>query len=60
MTEQNNSTPSTSTNEDLKLDSLLTFKLGMTQFVDEKGEMIPCTVLKYEPMTVAQVKVDTK
>ena len=28
----------------------------MTQVVDDKGEMVPCTVLHYEPWVVSQVK----
>lgn len=35
---------------------LFAFKIGMTQVVDDKGEMVPCTVLQYEPWTVSQVK----
>ncbi len=43
-------------NSEAKLQALLTFKIGMTQYIDDKGEMIPCTVLKYEPMTISQIK----
>jgi large subunit ribosomal protein L3 len=38
------------------VDALFAFKIGMTQVIDEKGEMVPCTVLQYEPWTVSQVK----
>ena len=35
-------------------------KLGMTQVYDEKGSVIPVTVVEVEPLTVTQVKtVDT-
>lgn len=43
-----------------KLTGLYAFKLGMTQYVDDKGEMHPCTVLKYEPMVISQVKTADK
>ncbi|MDZ4677015.1 MAG: 50S ribosomal protein L3 [Oligoflexia bacterium] len=38
------------------LPDLIAFKVGMTQVVDDKGEMVPCTVLQYEPWVVSQVK----
>ena len=31
-------------------------KLGMTQIFDDKGLVIPVTVLKVEPLVVAQIK----
>jgi large subunit ribosomal protein L3 len=46
--------------QETKINGLYAFKLGMTQFVDDKGEMHPCTVLKYEPMTVSQIKTADK
>jgi large subunit ribosomal protein L3 len=40
----------------VKLPGLFAFKVGMTQVVNDKGEMVPCTVLKYEPWVVSQLK----
>jgi len=40
----------------VQLPGLFAFKVGMTQVVDDKGEMVPCTVLQYEPWVVSQVK----
>ena len=40
----------------LKLDGLYAFKVGMSAVYGDNGESIPVTVLKYEPMTVSQVK----
>ncbi|MBK9293088.1 MAG: 50S ribosomal protein L3 [Oligoflexia bacterium] len=54
MSEQNTNTQET------KLEGLYAFKVGMTQFIDDKGEMHPCTVLKYEPLVVSQVKTMDK
>jgi large subunit ribosomal protein L3 len=48
------------TGSSITLQDLFAFKLGMTQLSDEKGEMIPCTVLTYEPWTVSQVKTNDK
>jgi large subunit ribosomal protein L3 len=42
------------------LPDLFAFKIGMTQVTDDKGEMVPCTVLQYEPWTVSQVKTKDK
>lgn len=39
----------------ISLPGLYAFKVGMTQVIDG-AEMIPCTVLQYEPWTVSQVK----
>src|SRR5690348_13744303 len=44
----------------VKLGGLFAFKIGMTQVVDDKGEMVPCTVLKYEPWVISQVKTKDK
>jgi large subunit ribosomal protein L3 len=44
----------------VKLSGLFAFKVGMTQVVDDKGEMVPCTVLQYEPWVVSQVKTKDK
>jgi large subunit ribosomal protein L3 len=46
--------------ESITLNGLFAFKLGMTQVVDGQGQMVPCTVLKYEPWLVSQVKTQEK
>lgn len=46
--------------EDLKLDQVFAFKEGMTNVFSEKGENIPVTVLRWEPITVSQVKTKEK
>lgn len=38
------------------LSSLFAFKVGMTSYFDEKGDMQAATVLKYEPLVVSQIK----
>ncbi len=40
----------------VRLSGLFAFKVGMTQVVEESGEMIPCTVFQYEPWVVSQIK----
>ena len=40
----------------IKLGGLFAFKVGMTQVVNSEGAMEACTVLRYEPWTVSQVK----
>ena len=40
----------------VKLNALFAFKVGMTQVVNDNGEMETCTVLHYEPWIVSQVK----
>lgn len=42
--------------QDVKLNGLFAFKVGMSTIYNEQGEAIPVTVLKYEPWTVSQVK----
>ena len=42
------------------LDSLFVFKIGMTSYLDDKGEMQAATVLKYEPLVVSQIKTQEK
>ncbi|HMN68141.1 MAG TPA: 50S ribosomal protein L3 [Bdellovibrionales bacterium] len=39
----------------VQIDGLFAFKVGMSA-IFEKGERIPVTVLKYEPMVVSQIK----
>ena len=55
---ENEAVKEASSKGETKLPGLYAFKVGMTQFVDDKGEMIPCTVLKYEPMKISQLKTD--
>jgi large subunit ribosomal protein L3 len=40
----------------LKTSSIFAFKEGMSSYVDDKGDMIAVTVLRYEPWVVSQVK----
>ena len=40
----------------IKLNSLFAFKVGMSQVYGEDGNVIPVTVLKYNPWVVSQVK----
>ena len=35
-------------------------KVGMTQFYDDKGEAVPCTLLEVGPCTITQVKTQEK
>jgi large subunit ribosomal protein L3 len=42
------------------LNGVFAFKVGMSQVVDDKGEMVPCTVLQYEPWIVSQLKTKDK
>lgn len=46
----------TTSGDSIKLNGLFAFKVGMSTFFDETGQVIPVTVLKYEPLTVSQVK----
>ena len=55
---ENEAVKNESSKSETKLPCLYAFKVGMTQFVDDKGEMVPCTVLKYEPMKISQLKTD--
>lgn len=45
---------------DVKLNAIFAVKVGMSQVYDEKGELIPVTVLKYETNIVSQVKTEEK
>ena len=58
-TSEGSNTPLTSGTA-LNLQSLFAFKVGMTQVIDSKGEMVACTVLKFEPWLVSQVKTKEK
>lgn len=60
MSEQTEKKEQTTSGGAVKTNGLYTWKVGMTQFIDESGEMKPCTVLKYDEMTVSQVKTDDK
>lgn len=42
--------------QELKLDGIYAFKVGMSSVYNDKGEAVPVTVLKYEPWKVSQVK----
>lgn len=46
--------------EGVEMSGLYAFKVGMSAVYDDNGERVPVTVLKYEPMVVAQVKSDEK
>lgn len=39
---------------------LLGRKIGMTQYFDEKGEAVPCTLIEAGPCTVTQIKTEEK
>lgn len=40
----------------VKLKGLVAFKLGMTSIFSDSGELVPVTVLKYEPLFISQIK----
>jgi large subunit ribosomal protein L3 len=42
----------------VQLPGLFAFKMGLTRIPDDKGEMVTCTVLKYEPWYVSQLKTN--
>lgn len=41
----------------VSLPCIFAFKVGMTQVVNDKGDMVACTVLRYEPWYVSQIKM---
>ena len=45
---------------EVKLNGIYAFKIGMSSVYDESGEQVPVTVLKYEPWIVSQVKTNEK
>ena len=45
---------------EVKLNGIYAFKVGMSSVYDESGEQVPVTVLKYEPWIVSQVKTSEK
>ncbi len=53
-------TEETATANELKLDGLFAFKVGMSSVYSEEGNNIPVTVLKYEPWYVSQIKTKEK
>ncbi len=53
---ENTSGQMTETSNAVKLDALFAFKEGMATIFDEKGEAIPVTVLRYEPLKISQIK----
>lgn len=62
--EQNNEqvaeTAAPSSSNELKLQGLYAFKMGMMTVYGEDGSVIPVTALKYDPMVVSQVKTKEK
>lgn len=42
----------------VKLSGLYAFKEGMSTVYNDKGEAVPVTILRYEPMVVSQVKTE--
>ena len=46
--------------DQIKLNGLFAFKVGMSSIYSESGEYIPVTVLKYDPWVVTQVKTAAK
>ena len=46
--------------QEIKLDGYYAFKKGMSSVYNDKGELIPVTVLSYEPWVVSQVKTKEK
>lgn len=42
----------------VKLNGLYAYKVGMSSVHNEAGEIIPVTVLKYEPLVVSQIKTE--
>ena len=44
------------TSNSVKLNGGFAFKVGMSQIYDEKGEIVPVTVLRWEPWVVSQIK----
>lgn len=49
-----------SSGKSVKLGSVFAFKMGMTSVYDDNGEVVPVTVLKYEPWFVSQLKTKEK
>lgn len=47
-------------NNELKLDGIYAFKMGMMTVYGDDGSVIPVTALKYDPMYVSQVKTKEK
>ncbi|MCB9027471.1 MAG: 50S ribosomal protein L3 [Bdellovibrionaceae bacterium] len=58
--EQNVSEKTSAKVESLKIKGLFATKLGMSSVYNEEGEIIPVTVLKFEPWVVSQVKTKEK
>lgn len=44
----------------VELNSLYAFKVGMSSYYDDNGEMQAATLLRYEPMVVSQIKSKEK
>ncbi len=60
VTTQENTESNVSSSNDLKLDGIYAFKMGMMTIYGEDGSVIPVTALKYDPMVVSQVKTKEK
>ena len=58
-TETNTEAAAPSSNE-LKLDGIYAFKMGMMTIYGDDGAVIPVTALKYDPMYVSQIKTKEK
>ena len=44
----------------MNMTGILGKKIGMTSIFDEKGEMVPCTVIEAGPCFVTQIKTKNK
>ena len=51
---------SKSDEKSISLQGLFAFKMAMTSLYDEKGFMVPVTVLNYKPWNVSQIKTKAK
>jgi large subunit ribosomal protein L3 len=60
MSEEQTTEQTTAKSTDVELSGLYALKVGMTTYYDEKGDSVPATVLKYEPLFVSQLKTKEK
>jgi len=64
MSEENAAEQTVENNEakdtGLKLQGIYAFKQGMSSVYNDNGEVVPVTVLKYDPMIVSQIKTNDK
>ncbi len=56
MSEKEKSTIEKASKSEIKLNGLYAFKEAMTSVYTESGEIVPVTVLRYEPWFVSQIK----